>query len=183
MVVVAGLYLGLDPDSLVTTPRAMVEVTFEGFLGDRHAGLTVPAGVRARRYPPGTPIRNTRQVSLVGEEELARIAEELGVPEVRAEWLGANVLLRGLPHLTALPPGTRLYFASGAALVVDGENLPCQAPGRVLEAHYPDRPGLAAAFVKAALHRRGLVGWVEREGTIVVGDEVEVVPPEPVPLR
>ena len=35
-----------------------------------------------------------------------------------------------------------------------------------------------AGFVKYAQHRRGLVGWVEREGPVKQGDSVEIRIPE-----
>jgi hypothetical protein len=34
-------------------------------------------------------------------------------------------------------------------------------------------------FVKAAMHKRGVVGWVEAEGAISVGDAVTIwIPPQ-----
>ena len=33
----------------------------------------------------------------------------------------------------------------------------------------------AEAFPKAAIHRRGLTGWVEHPGTLQVGDRVTVL--------
>jgi hypothetical protein len=174
------LLLGTEKKHLASREVPEVQVSFEGFVGDRHSGLTRGADVRTPWFPKGTPIRNTRQVSLVSSEELAQVAEALGVPRVTASWLGANLELAGLPRLTQLPPGTRLFFPDEAALVVDAENLPCRGPGKVIEAHYPEgtAPGLASRFVKAAHQRRGLVGWVEREGRIRAGDAVRVqLPP------
>ena len=136
--------------------------------------------MRVPWFPKGTLIRNTRQLSLVSREELAEVARALGVPHVLASWLGANLELVGVPRLTQLPPGTRLFFPEEATLVVEGENQPCVGPGRVLEAHHPDLRGLASRFVKAAWRRRGLVGWVERPGLIRAGDEVRVMLPPPV---
>jgi hypothetical protein len=168
-----GVYLGLDPDSLVTTRQAHVRVTFEGFDGDKHAGFTRPADSRTPHYPRGAPIRNDRQVSIVSIEELEQIAAALDVAEIRPEWLGANLALQGIPRLTLLPPNTRLVFAQGAVLVVQQENLPCSGPGKVIQKQY-DRPGLDSAFPKAALHLRGLVACVERPGIIAEGDAVIV---------
>jgi hypothetical protein len=167
-----------EPKNLLTRDMPEVKVSFEGFVGDRHAGLTRPADVRMPWFPKGTVVRNTRQVSLVSTEELALIAEALAVPQVLAAWLGANLELAGVPRLTLLPPGTRLFFPEDATLVVDGENEPCRKAGRALEAHHPERQGLASRFVKAAHQRRGLVGWVERPGLIRPGDKVKVVLPK-----
>jgi MOSC domain-containing protein YiiM len=172
--------IGPDPDSLVTRDMLEVKVSFEGFVGDRHSGLTLAAGERMPWFPTGTPVRNTRQVSIVSTEELVLIAEALGLPRVPAAWLGANLELTGVPRLTHLPPGTRLFFPEDATLVVDGENDPCTGPGKVIEAHHPERVGITSRFVKAAYQRRGLVGWVERPGVIRPGDTVKVKLPPPV---
>ncbi|XXF76750.1 MOSC domain-containing protein [Myxococcaceae bacterium GXIMD 01537] len=172
--------LGVEPSHLATRDVSEARVTWEGFDGDRHAGLTRPADVRVPWFPRGTPIRNTRQVSLVSSEELALIAGTLGLPRVLAAWLGANLELAGVPQLTRLPPGTRLFFPEDATLVVEGENEPCTGPGKVIEEHHPGHDKLASRFVKAAWGRRGLVAWVERPGVIRPGDAVRVLLPPPV---
>jgi len=171
--------LAAASDTLASSPVTDVEVTFEGFTGDRHAGLIRAADGRVQHFPRGTPIRNTRQVSILCPRELAEIAKRMQIDRVEAEWLGANLVISGLPSLTALPPGTRLVFPAEATLVVEGENLPCIHPGRVIAGHYPDRDGLASRFPRAAMHLRGLVAWVERPGRIRVGDRVTVLVPAP----
>lgn len=165
---------GLDAGSLVTTVRPEIEVDFEGVIGDRHRGYTRAADARVPHYPRGTPIRNTRQLSLVSVEELRDIATAMQLPAVTGAWLGANLVIAGIPHLTRIPVGSRVFFPSGAALAVEGENLPCTGPGKVIAAQHPDRDGLAGQFPKAALHLRGLVAWVERPGIIRAGDPVEI---------
>jgi hypothetical protein len=169
--------IGPEPKHVLTRDMPEVKVSLEGFVGDRHAGLTRPADMRTPWFPKGALVRNTRQVSLVSTEELAQIAEALDVPQVLAAWLGANLELAGVPRLTQLPPGTRLFFPEDATLVVEGENDPCRKAGKSLEAHHPERAGLSSRFVKAAHHRRGLVGWVERAGLIRPGDRVKVTLP------
>jgi hypothetical protein len=171
---VAGVLVGLGEDTLLTTRQTEIQVTFAGVEGDRHAGITRLSDGRTPHYPRGTEIRNSRQVSIVSVEELGVIAADLGVAEVLPEWLGANIVLRDIPSLTDLPPSTRLYFPEDATLVVEGENLPCPAPGKVMQDSHPDVPNLSARFVKAALHRRGIVAWVERPGIIRVGDRIQV---------
>lgn len=176
--VVESVLVARDPEALRSEAEPQVRVTFEGFESDRHAGLTMRSGSRHPAYPRGTEIRNTRQVSLVSVEELDEAARTLGVPELRPEWLGANLLLREIPRLTLLPPGTRLYFLRGVTLVIEGENHPCTKAGESVQAAYPARRGLASAFPKAAAHRRGLVAWVERPGAIMPGDRVVAELPE-----
>jgi hypothetical protein len=150
------------PDDFVTRELDLAVLSFAGLEGDRHAGLTMRSGVRQKHLPRGTEVRNTRQLSLVSVEELARIAAALGLPRIDFRTLAANVLISGAPELTKLPPGTRLMFASGAVLVVDSENEPCIKVGK----------RVARGFVKAAHRLRGLVAWVERPGTIRRGDSV-----------
>jgi MOSC domain-containing protein YiiM len=149
-------------------------LTYAGIAGDRHEGLVRPSGPREPWYPRGTPMRNERQVSIVGTEELAEIAATLGIEHLDPGWIGANLCLSGLPNLTRLAPRTLLLFPSGATLRIDGDNDPCRKSGAAIAAQIPDRPDLQFAFVKAAKDKRGLVAWVEREGTIRAGDEVTV---------
>lgn len=151
-----------------------VEVTWEGFVGDKHSGLTMRANSYQKRYPKGAEIRNVRQISIVSDEELAQIAASLGVPEVQAGWVGANLLVSGIPDLTQLPSGSRLYFEGGVGLVVEGENLPCATAGGSVQEQYPEREGIGRLFPKQAIGKRGLVSWVEKPGAIRVGESVQV---------
>lgn len=157
-----------------STPHDTLHLTYAGITGDRHEGLVRPSGPREPWYPRGTPMRNERQVSILGAEELAEIAATLGVDYLDPAWIGANLCLSGIQNLTQLPPRSLLLFPSGATLRIDGDNDPCRKCGAAIMAHIPDRPDLQFAFVKAAKDKRGLVAWVEREGIIRAGDEVKV---------
>lgn len=158
--------------SIVSEAVDRIFVSLAGFPNDTHAGLTRPACVRVKElYPKGTEIRNARQLTLVSSEELAAIAADMGLERLPPAWLGANLMLSGIPHLTLLPPSSRLQFSSGLTLAVDLENGPCIHPARVIDEHYP---GKGRTFVKHALHRRGITAWVEREGDLKVGDSVAV---------
>lgn len=142
-----------------------------GPVGDRHHGVTMKAGSRQRwLHPEGTEIANYRQLSIVGAEELAEVARAMGVPELAPGLIADNLHITGIPALTALPPMTRLIFASGAVVVVGGENDPCAIAGRLVAAVHGTAP---AAFPRAAQHKRGLTGWVERPGAISPGEAVE----------
>lgn len=163
-----------DPASFATAGTPGLQVDLAGIPGERHYGMTAKADSRYPMYPRGTEIRNRRQLTAVSTEELAQVARDLGVPVVRPEWLGANLVLAGLPDLTRLEAGARLLFPSGAGLICEGENEPCRGPGEVIQAQYPQIPGLAAAFVKAAQHRRGIALSVERAGLIRPNDEVTI---------
>lgn len=149
-----------------------VAVSFAGFEGDSHSGLSRKSCVRVKdQYEEGTIIRNTRQVSIVSTEELALIAELMEIPAITPQCLGANICLTGIPDLTLLPPSSRLLFSSGVALVVDMQNEPCKYPAQVIEKSYPGR---GKFFVKHAFERRGVTAWVEREGQLLATDTVAV---------
>lgn len=174
---VTQLLIGSSQHTLQSSNVDRVRVTFEGLEGDVHTSLTRRSDVRVPHYPRGTIIRNTRQVSILSQEELAEVAAAMAIPEVIASWVGANLELRGIPNLTMLPPSTRIFFPDEAVIVVDAENMPCIGPGNAIQDHYPDIPKLAQRFPKAAMHRRGVVGWIEREGYINNGDTVRVMLP------
>jgi hypothetical protein len=170
---VEGTYV-VEGKAVGSTPHDALILTYSGIAGDRHEGLLRKAGPREPWYPRGTPMRNERQVSIVSVEELAEIAATLNIPHLDPTWIGANLLLSGIPNLTQLPPRTLLIFPSGATLRVDGDNDPCRKSGAAIAANVADRPDLQFAFVRAAKDKRGLVAWVEREGVIRAGDEVRV---------
>lgn len=151
-------------------------VTYEGIAGDRHGGLTRPACSRvAAQHPKGTEIRNVRQLSILAAEEMAAIAAEMGLEGLAPEWLGASMVLEGIPDFSHLPPSSRLQAADGTTLVIDMLNRPCVLPGREIE---KDRPGHGAAFKAAAASRRGVTAWVEREGRLAVGDALRLHIPD-----
>ncbi len=164
------VFLGVVPDrtgSLRSEPRARIAASFTGLEGESHGGLTRASCSRvARQYPKGTVIRNTRQVTILSREEIAATAADIGLGEIDPCWLGANIVLEGLPELTLLPPSSRLIFESGASLVVDMENAPCAFPAREIEAEHP---GHGARWANAARGRRGVTAWVEAEGEIGQG--------------
>ena len=152
-----------------------IEVSFEGFTGESHSGLNRESCVRITDlYEKGTPIRNTRQISIVADEEIALIAQGMGIDHIEPEWLGANLLVAGIPHFTLLPPSTRLLFSSGACLVVDMENKPCAYPGiEIQKVHH----GKGKLFLRNAHQRRGITAWVEKEGSIAEGDSIRAFLP------
>lgn len=170
-------HLGIadTPGEFVTRAVDELRLSFAGIDGDRHAGLTMKAGVRQTHLKKGTVLRNARQLSLVSLEELAHVARALSLARLDYRWLGANVCVSDLDDFTRLPPSTRLVFSSGAVVVVDSDNEPCTKAGRAIVAAAGCVDTVARDFVKAARHRRGLVGWVEVEGLVRVGDTVQVV--------
>ena len=155
-----------------------VNVTYEGFPGERHTGLTRASCVRvADIYNEGTQIRNARQLSIISQEEMALVAQDMGIDEIKPEWLGANLLISGIPDFTLLPPSTRLLFSQGLSLVIDMENEPCGYPAKQIQYVHGSKGRL---FVKNAKHRRGVTAWVEKEGPLAQGDGFRVfIPKQP----
>lgn len=153
------------------------KLRFSGMEGDCHDGLTRKSDSRMlKQYKRKTEVRNSRQLSLLSAEELEEVAGRMGIPAVLPEWVGANLVVRGIPDLTLLPPSTRLQFPSGAMLVIDAENHPCRYPADIIAKHHPEA---TRGFVSAAMHKRGVVGWVEAEGIIKLGDKITIwIPPQ-----
>lgn len=163
-------------DGFVTDVTGEVMLQFGGFAGDRHFGLTRPSCSRTPWHPRGTTIANTRQISLVSVEDCAAIAAEMGVARIYPSWLGANLATKNIADLSGLPPSTRLIFPSGATLFVSEKNVPCKYPGKVIAQEY-GHAELAGTFVKAAMHRRGILAIVEREGNVRTDDKLKLVLP------
>lgn len=155
-----------------SVPALQLSLTAGGIVGDRHAGPTLVAGARQKGVPPGTVLPNDRQVSLVSAEELASIADALGLTTLPFTWLAANVEVAGLERFTRLTPGARLRFSGGVVLKVSGENEPCRKVGAVIERR--SGAAVASTFVKAARGLRGLVASVEVGGTLAAGETVSV---------
>lgn len=176
-------------DSTVSFPAAKIQVICgHGVRHDRHVGPRL-ADVRERPLlefglPKGVQIANAREFSAVSREDLAEIETGMGLPgPIPFGSLGENLVVSGIPRFTELPTGTLLFFQKEdgtkrtAVLAVWGENMPCTAPGEVIQGHFPTCPGLATLFPKAALRRRGVVGFAYSSGFIHAQDVVVVKVP------
>lgn len=175
-----AVWLGVNANrdaGLQSSSLDSVEAAFEGFVGEAHGGLTRPSCSRVKlQYDRGTEIRNLRQLTIVSAEELAEIGEGLGLPgPVQPEWIGANLVIEGVPQLTMLPPNAKLIFENGVSIGVDMENGPCKYPAEVIEALHP---GKGLRFPQAAMGKRGVTAYVERPGTLTRGERCRLhVPP------
>lgn len=188
--VVAGTYAAAAgaaarPDFL-TAPVTSLALDLTGIPGDLHAGATRRSGAREPWLPRGTVLRNDRQLSALCGTELAEIAQRLGLPELRPEWLGGNLLVDGLAGFSRIAPGSRLAiggawggkgrFDGTAVLRVEAYNKPCRQVGRALAALFGRRE-LEFAFVREALSLRGLVLSVDLAGAVAPGDAVVLIAP------
>ena len=169
---IAGLFKA-EGRNYVTSPVDELELDFDGIPGDYHAGPTRKSGPREPWYPRGTVMRNERQVSLLAPDELQTIARRLDIPELKSEWIGGNLLLEGIPNFSMLPPRTLLFFEGGVTIRIDGDNDPCRDSGRSIVANNLGRDDIELGFPKAAMHLRGLVGWIEKPGSVKVGESFE----------
>ncbi|WP_231710230.1 MOSC domain-containing protein [Roseibium limicola] len=175
---VAEVLQTAKPDDFNTFACDSLELGLEGITGDRHGGFSRFSGGREPYYPRGTEMCNERQLSILAPDELGLIAERMDIDRLEAGWIGGNIVIEGMPHLSLIPPRTRLVFAGGAVVRVDGDNVPCRSAGKSIAAQFADRSGLDLAFPKLARRLRGLVGYVEKPGTILPGEEVTAHIPE-----
>jgi len=165
--------------SLRAVPAAAVEVTLDGFPGEDHGGPTRPSCTRVRtQYAVGTEIRNARQLTILSAEELAATAAAMGLEAIDPAWVGASMIIEGIPDFTHVPPASRLMSESGVGIVIDMENRPCIYPGKEIEA---EATGFGKLYKPSAKGRRGVTAWVEHGGRLAVGDTLTLhVPDQPV---
>ncbi|MEC8196298.1 MAG: MOSC domain-containing protein [Pseudomonadota bacterium] len=156
-----------------------LDLALGGDAGEFHSGITRFSCVRVKAlYERGTEIMNVRQLSVLSQEELDMIAKDMGLEAVDPAWVGASIVLKGIPDFTHVPPNSRLQGPDGVTITVDMENRPCVLPGRVIEGAHP---GHGPKFKTAATGKRGVTAWVERSGRLSVGEKMRLfVPNQPV---
>jgi hypothetical protein len=176
---VAGVFAAFGKD-FVTQAVETLQLGFEGIENDVHAGYIRRSSSREPWYPRDTPVRNERQLSIVASDELETVAAAMAIEAIKAEWIGANLVLDGVPRLSMLPSGTLLFFENGVTIKVDAQNGPCKIAGKSIAEHagMADVAAAALLFPKVAKRLRGLVAWVEKPGTILPGESVSVRVPE-----
>jgi len=172
-------WLGKMPDretSLQSTSCDSLFAGFDGIGGDSHVGLTRASCSRTQgQHARGTTIRNTRQFTALCAQELAAVADEMGLKTLDPALIGANVVISGLPDFSHLPPSSRLISENGTTLVVDVINLPCVLPGSIIESAHSNK---GKTFKPAAKGRRGVTAWVLCEGILRVGDVLRLHIPQ-----
>ena len=149
-----------------------LELGFDGLDGAPYGGRKRPSCSRVKaQHPKGTEIANVRQLSIVSAEELEWIMAEMELEHLDPAWLGATVVVRGIPDFTPIPPSAQLQTKGGKTLFVDMVNLPCHQPGLAVKRHYADAGKL---FKAAAKDRWGVTAWVERSGPLRIGDRLRL---------
>lgn len=162
-------------ETLCSNALERMDLGFHGLTGARHEGENRASCVRVSQlYEQGTEIRNVRQLTILSGEELDGIAADMGLEALEPGLAGANIVVRGIPDFTHVPPSARLQGPDGVTLTIDMENLPCVYPAREMETEHP---GHGNAFLTVAKGRRGVTAWVERPGTLRIGDELRLFTP------
>lgn len=176
---VAGLYSALGK-GFETAAVDRLDLSFDGIANDVHEGATRKSGGREPWYRRGTEIRNERQLTIVAFDELAKVAELMGLAEVKPEWIGANLVVDGIERLSMLPAGSLMFFDNGVTLKVNGQNAPCRLAGKAIARGVgtSDVDETALLFPKVAKRLRGLTAWVEKPGSISPGEAIKVRVPE-----
>src|SRR3989344_224297 len=109
---VEGVYTGVTPGFLVTSFTEKLHFSLQGPHWDHHSGFARGLDVRDRilfddkTLPKGGEVRNWRQWSAISVEDLNDIANNLNIPEVKAQWLGSNLCFSGIKRFSTLPRGT-----------------------------------------------------------------------------
>jgi MOSC domain len=157
-----------------STSCPSLELDLEGIVANRHRGWTRKADARVPYLKRGTIMRNDRHLSLVSVEDLAEMARRLDLERIEPSWIGANIVVSGLPQFSFLPRGTHLFTTGGAVLTVTDQNDPCTLSGAAIAAQCPARPEVKLNFPKLAHGLRGVVAVVEHAGQVAVGSELTV---------
>ena len=161
-----------------SSPLEKATFTLEGMIGDKHSGLTMMSRTHHPEFSEKIEMANTRQLSIMSVEELFSISKELGIKEIKPEWMSANLLLSGIPNLSKLPTGTRLHFSGGLIIYNEGQNFPCKTTARIVQEQYPEVEGIQKIFIKTAMQKRGLIAWVEHPSELLNGADCFVeLPP------
>jgi MOSC domain-containing protein YiiM len=161
---------------LQTEARSFIKIDWNGVLGSAHSGRTRFSDVRvSQQHDKGTEISNVRQLSIVSQEDIEQISAGMCMGQFDPSWLGANLVVSGLPDFSHLPPSSRLQSANGTTLIVDMQNQPCHQIGKTIDL---DFPGKGREFTHHAKGRRGITAWVERPGQLNLGDTLKLHCPE-----
>ena len=176
---IEALYKTPDQE-FVTEAVDALDLTFGGIEGDRHGGITRKSGGREPWYKRGTEMRNERHLTVLAFDELQEVADAMGIPEIKPEWIGGNMVLSGIPNLSSLPASTLIYFEGGVTLKVDYMNGPCSISGASIAkfAGIEDVVKAKLDFPKIAKRKRGTLVWVEKPGRIEVGETARVQIPD-----
>lgn len=124
---------------------------------------------------PPTQIANVRQISIVSQEDIERIALAMGISEFNPQLLGPNLVVTGCNDFAYVPSSSRLQSDHVTTLIVDMKNYFCHQIGMTIEC---DLPKHGKAFKQYAKVRRGITAWVERPEKLALGDKIRLHRPK-----
>lgn len=166
-------------------PASLVQFDIAGPHSDRHTGLVRKLSGHDGDYIATSALQkehevfNWRSWTALSVEETQAVERELGArlpPGILLE----NIRISGIPRFSQLPPTSRLVFPKRegrqAILAVWEENGPCKGVGQRVADLY-GRQELCSQYIRIARHRRGVMGLVLSEGTVMIDDEVLVYAP------
>lgn len=144
-----------------------------GVEGDAHLGKTVQHLYDMRKDPTRP---NLRQVHLMHHELFDDLAAKDII--VKPGEMGENITTRGV-EILELPRGTIMRFPSGAEIEITGLRNPCKKLNAI-------DPGLLEATLdrtRRAGNRpfplSGIMAIITAGGIVRLGDDIEVILPEP----
>ena len=159
---VVGVHLSPEHTFTKQAQSSIELVAGVGVQGDAHAGAIVKRFGKSEKP-------NLRQVHLIASELIEELRKE-GF-NVEPGSMGENITTSGM-QLTSLPHGTRLVFASGAAVELTGIRTPCKQLNGFQD-------GLLAAVREkneSGAFRRpvGVLAIVVSSGTVSPNDVIDV---------
>jgi hypothetical protein len=111
--------------SLRSESLQSTNLLFAGIEGESHGGLNRPACSRTlQQHPRETTLKNVRQLTVLSAEDLALIAAQMmssgsgALEKLDPCWLGASLVISGIPNFSHLPPSSRLQVVSSGATIV-----------------------------------------------------------------
>lgn len=173
-----------------STDTQAIMFEHDGPVGEIHRGFTRKLSghdgeyIRTSALVRGCTVFNWRSWTGVSSEEMGRVEKILGCALPQGILL-ENIVFKGIPHFSNLAVGSRIVFPpketdtgmAQAILAVWEENGPCATVAARLAVIYPEKHNIKTDFIRAAQHKRGVMGFVLSAGPVFVGDVATVYPP------
>ena len=124
---------------------------------------------------PATQIDNVRQISIVSQEDIERIALAMDISEFNPQLLVANLVVTGCNDFSYIRPSSRVQSDHVTTFIVDMKNYFWHQIGVTIECDLPKYGKASKQYVKG---RRGITAWVERPGKLDFGDKIRLHSPK-----
>ena len=158
----------------VTQQAKLLEIDYQGIIGDRHRHLyRLTTGRDKAIYPKETQVRGFRHVLAVSLYDCNVLSEKMGVA-ITPQLLGANMVISRIDKkdfsLSQLPHGSYLAIAPEDSIVMPRpplavlvhyvKQMGCGTTGFAIAERYHDKK-LTKAFVQSAADYRGILCGVD----------------------